>query len=109
MEMFLMALCVSVFGMGVAALAFGAATRSESTNSAVQPEVPVAQVVAPAHFFSDHVAVPNVVLPHRQVPIEVLLMQIENHVRLEQAAAESFIEFPAQARLHTKTTSAFVN
>jgi len=36
-------------------------------------------------------------------------MQIENHVRLEQAAAESFVEFPTQALLHSKTTSPFVN
>ena len=44
-----------------------------------------------------------------QVPIEVLLLQIENHVRLEQAAAESFLAFPTQALLHSKTTSPFVN
>jgi len=43
------------------------------------------------------------------VPIEVLLYQIENHVRLEQAAAESFVAFPTQALLHSKTTSPFVN
>jgi len=45
----------------------------------------------------------------RQVSIEVLLLQIENHVRLEQAAAESFLAFPSQALLHSKTTSPFVN
>jgi len=43
------------------------------------------------------------------VPIEVLLLQIENHVRMEQAAAESFIAFPSHALLHSKTTSSFVN
>jgi hypothetical protein len=43
------------------------------------------------------------------VPIEVLLLQIENHVRMEQAAAEVFLAFPSQARLHRKTTSPFVN
>lgn len=108
MEMLLMGLCMSVFGLGVAALAFGAATRSESSDSAVQPEVPLVKAVAPARFFSDRVPVPPAVLP-RQVPIEVLLLQIENHVRLEQAAAESFVEFPTHALLHSKTTSPFVN
>ena len=81
MEMLLMGLCMSVFGLGVAALAFGAATRSESSDSAVQPELPLVKAVAPARFFSDRVPVPPAVLP-RQVPIEVLLLQIENHVRL---------------------------
>lgn len=108
MEMLLMGLCMSVFGLGVAALAFGAATRSESSDSAVQPELPLVKAVAPARFFSDRVPAPPPVLP-RRVPIEVLLMQIENHVRLEQAAAESFVEFPTHALLHSKTTSPFVN
>ena len=112
MEMFLMGLCVCVFGMGVAVLAFGAATRSESSDSAVQPELPLVKAVAPARFFSNRVAVPPTVPPvvrPQQVPIEVLLLQIENHVRMEQAAAESFIAFPTHAQLHSKTTSPFVN
>ena len=108
MEMFLMGLCVGVFGVVVAAVAFGAATRSESSDSAVQPQLPLVKAVAPARFFSDRVAVPPTV-PPLQVPIEVLLLQIENHVRMEQAAAESFLAFPTQALLHSKTTSPFVN
>lgn len=110
MEMLLMGLCMSVFGLGIAALAFGAATRSQSSdsNSKVQPQLPLVQAVAPAHFFSNRVVVPPVVSP-QQVPIEVLLLQIENHVRMEQAAAEMFLAFPSQARLHSKTTSPFVN
>jgi hypothetical protein len=112
MEMFLMGLCMSVFGLGIAAVAFGAATRSKSSDSAPQPELPLVKAVAPAHFFSDRVTAPPpvpVAVSPRQVPIEVLLLQIENHVRMEQAAAEVFIAFPTQARLHSKTTSPFVN
>jgi hypothetical protein len=108
MEMFLMGLCVSVFGLGVAAAAFGAATRSESSNSTVQPELPVVKPAVSTRFFADRV-MPTPVPPPPQIPIELLLQQIENHVRLEQAAAESFIEFPTQALLHSKTTSPFVN
>jgi hypothetical protein len=107
MEMFLMGLCVSVFGLGVAAAAFGAATRSESSNSAVQPQQPVVKPAVPTRFFSDRAVATSV--PSQQVPIEVLLQQIENHVRLEQAAAESFVAFPTEALLHSKTTSSFVN
>jgi hypothetical protein len=64
------------------------------------------KAVAPTRSVSERV-VPTI--PYRQVPIEVLLLQIENHVRLEQAAAESFLACPTQAQLHSKTTSAFVN
>jgi len=108
MGMLLMGLCVAVFGVAVAALAFGAATRSESSNLFVQPEVLLAKAAAPARFFSDRAPISPAV-PPSQVPLEVLLLQIENHVRLEQAAAESFIAFPSHALLHSKTTSSFVN
>ncbi len=108
MEMFLMGLCVTVFGLGVAAAAFSAATRSESSNSAVQPELPAIKPAVATRFFADRM-VPTPVPPPPQIPIELLLQQIENHVRLEQAAAESFVEFPTQALLHSKTTSPFVN
>lgn len=106
MEMFLMAVCVSIFGLAVAALAFGAATRSESPEPAVQPPAPAK--AAPARFFADAV-VPAVPAPLPQIPIELLLQQIESHVRLEQAAAESFVNFPTHDVLHSKTSSPFVN
>ncbi|MFZ1053114.1 MAG: hypothetical protein WBP65_21650 [Candidatus Sulfotelmatobacter sp.] len=108
MDMLLMGLCFGVVGVVFVALAFGAAMRSEPWNSAVQPEIPLVKAAAPARFFSDRVAIPATV-PPLQLPIEVLLLQIENHVRMEQAAAESFIAFPTQALLHSKTTSPFVN
>ena len=41
--------------------------------------------------------------PH--VPLEVLLLQIERHVRLEQAAAESFIHLPSPEALNLRTQS----
>ncbi len=104
MEMFLMAVCLSVFGMGVAALAFGAATRKPSVPLP-PPALPVAKP-APARFFVAP-AIPDVTA--HQVPIEALLAQIENHVRIERAAAESFVQFPTNDMLHSKTTSTFVN
>ena len=97
MEMLLMGAVLSMFGLAVTCMAFGAATRG-----ADQPkEKPAAKPAIPApRFFVD---------PARQVPIEALLLQIENHVRLEQAAAESFLQAPDSARLHSRTTSALVN
>ena len=108
MDMFLMGLCFAVIGVVFVALAFGAAMRSEPWNTTTQPELPLVKAVGAFRFFSDGAPVPTVV-PPVQVPIEVLLLQIENHVRLEQAAAESFLAFPSQALLHSKTTSPFVN
>ncbi len=107
MEMLLMGLCISVFGIAAAVLAFGAATRSESSSPEVRPGLPAIKPAIPSRFFSDS-AVP-IPPPQPQVPIEVLLQQIENHVRLEQAAAESFVAFPTDALLHSKTTSPLVN
>jgi hypothetical protein len=43
------------------------------------------------------------------VPVEALVAQIENHVRLEQAAAESFVADPNSRLLHSRTVSPFVN
>jgi hypothetical protein len=44
-----------------------------------------------------------------RVPIEALLLQIENHVRLEQAAAACFLESPSATVLHGRTISPLVN
>ena len=108
MDMLLMGLCLGVCGVVFVALAFGAALRSESWNSAMQPDLPLVKADAPARFFFERVPVPPAVRPLR-APIEVLLLQIENHVRMEQAAAELFLASPTQAQLHSKTNSPFVN
>ena len=103
-----MGLCVSAFGMAVVALAFRAATRPESSQPAMRPDLPSVEAASSARLIPNGVAVPAT-LPHPRVPIELLLLQIENHVRLEHAVAESFIEFPSEALLRCKTTSPFVN
>ncbi len=106
MEMLVMGLCFTFVGLAITALAFAAATRPQGPPLKAQPEQPVIKP-APARFFSEGI-IPSIPVPI-QVPIEVLLKQIEDHVRLEQAAAESFVAFPNQALLHSKTTSPFVN
>ena len=108
MEMLLMGLCMALFGTAVAAAAFGAATRSESPAPSIQPELPAVKAVPPARFFSDRVATPAAI-PSPEASLEALLLQIENHIRMEQAAAESFLQYPTQAQLHSKTNSPFVN
>ena len=96
--MFLMALCFSVLGLAVTAMAFGAATRPERTRQ--QPAVQPTAAKPQARFFVEPAAEGR-----PRVPVEALLLAIENHVRLEQAAAESFVEFPTPALLHSKTSS----
>jgi hypothetical protein len=103
MTMFLMAVALSMFGLAVTAMAFGAATRGESKPAVpLQPQLDL----APARFFAD-----NPKAFHRQphVPLEVLLLQIEQHVRLEQAAAESFISLPSPEALNCRTQSPLVH
>jgi len=108
MEMLLMGVCLSVFGLAVACLAFGAATRNADETVAAAPaveKVAVKVAAAPARFFVN----PLPVAAHSAVPIEALLLQIENHVRLEQAAAECFLESPNASLLHSRTISPLVN
>jgi len=108
MEMLLLGACLSLFGLAVACLAFGAATRSlkGTAEAASVGEQDVVRATS-ARFF---VATPPLPADSRtRVPIEVLLLQIENHVRLEQAAAEGFLESPDPSRLHSRTASPLLN
>ncbi len=107
MEMFLMAVCISLFGLAVTAAAFGAATQREQMQEDALPERETAAKVVPAHFFAEDVVVPAQPMP--RVPIEALLLQIDSHVRLEHAAAESFLQYPTTALLHSRTCSPLVH
>ena len=106
MDMFAMGLCFTCIGLAITALAFVAATHAQAAPSTIQPELPAVKA-APAQFFGD-LPRPSIPLPV-QVPVELLLQQIEYHVRLEQAAAESFVAYPTDDLLHSKTTSPLVN
>ena len=107
MDMLVIGLCFTFVGLSVTALVFVAATRVQAPQALkAQPELPVVKA-SPARFFAERVT-PTIPTPV-PIPIEVLLQQLENHVRLEQAAAESFVAHPSHAQLHSKTTSPFVN
>ena len=47
MEMFLMALCMSLLGVAVTAIAFGAATREETSGLEAVPEAKPVPALAP--------------------------------------------------------------
>ena len=105
MEMLVMGFALSLVGTVVACIAFGAATASErqEPENKIQPQI-VVKPVAP-QFFGTHAPVSD----HMQVPLEALLLQIESHVRLEQAAAESFLYQPTAALLHSRTASPLIH
>jgi hypothetical protein len=110
MEMLLMGACLSVFGLAVCCLAFGAATRDSEYAAAAAPSAEkelTKAAASPARFFVDPPMLP--MAARTRVPIEALLLQIENHVRLEHAAAECFLESPNASLLHSRTMSTLVN
>jgi hypothetical protein len=68
----------------------------------------------PQRFFASAAATPRAdaardVSDPELVPVEALLLRIEQHIRLEQAAAESFLHRPTGESLHSRTTSRLVN
>lgn len=105
MLMFLTLLFMSLLAVAVCAAAFGLATRgADAPPPAVQPGR--AAEAEPARFFAQPVAAPPAAA---RVPIELLLSDIERHVRLEQAAAEAFLEVPTRDALHARSSSPLAN
>ena len=102
MEMFLSIFAISLIGVAVCAVLFAAAVR-QPTPAGLQPDERLLKI--PSQFFADDRQSGSPI----SVPIEVLLLQIERHVRLEQAAAEAFREFPTVEALHSPTTSPLVH
>jgi hypothetical protein len=105
MEMFLMALALSLLGVAVSGALFAAATRGVDEPRALDAAAVAKRPAAPARFF---VETPRAV-PRPVVPVDVLLLQIERHVRLEQAAGESFLHAPTAQSLHCRTSSPLMN
>ena len=99
MEMFLIALFTCVFGLAVCVIGFGIASRGEEEE---QPQPSDGVSIPPAQFFLDDI--PSAASPAR-VPADLLMLQLECHVRLEQAAAEAFVDLPTAEILHARTTS----
>jgi hypothetical protein len=102
MEMLLAGLAMTLMGLAVSGLLFAAATRDRSGEAASTAPAEALQP-APSTFFAEQK------LDAPPVPVEVLLLQIESHVRMEQAAVESFLAMPSVETLHTKTLSPLVH
>jgi hypothetical protein len=103
MEMFLTIAVMSFLCAVVSAALFGAATRQPSG----QPQYSEAPLLldspdAQRFFIGDRT-------PQPRVPIEAFLLQLERHVQLEQAAAESFTYAPTAESLHVRSMSPLVH
>jgi len=96
-----MLMFLSILSMSVLALAVCAAAFSLATGGVRQPESRPERrpVVEPPQFFAAPPARPR---PDPQIPLEMLLGDIERHIRLEQAAAEAFLAGPTLDGLHER-------
>lgn len=111
MEMFLMALALSLLGVAVSGALFAAATRGVDEPRELDATRDAKRPVAEARFFVEApiVQAPLIIPPRHAVPVELLLLQIERHVRLEQVAGESFLHAPTPQSLHCRTSSPLMN
>ena len=91
MEMFLMVLVLSLLGVAVMSRRVCRARRGTPEEPPVRRPPVSLSCSFRRGFFAD-LGVHGRREP--QVPIEALLLQIERHVRLEQAAAEAFLAAP---------------
>lgn len=104
MEMFLMVFALALIGVAVSAGMFAAATHGvDPIPEAPAPARRPATAAAAPRFFAEQATVDPA------VPIEVLLLQLEQHIRLEQAAAEAFLTEPTRQSLHSQTVSPLVH
>ena len=99
MQLFLMVLALSLVGVLVSGVLFAAASR-EAQPAERAALVSPAIAAGEERFFMMRTPVSGA-----PVSADVLALQIERHVRLEQAAAERFHQFPSVEALRTPTLS----
>ncbi len=102
MLMFATILFTSLLALALCAAAFGLATSSSEQHPR-QPERKLA--LDPPRFFAT-AAQPD---GASQVPVELLLREVERHIRLEQAAAEAYLDLPTRDALHSPSASSLAN
>lgn len=110
MEMFLMIAFASVPVLLVAVAMFANTAPKSDKEKTPEAAPGIRAAIAPPQFFADEAGhAGRVAAPPSRLPVEVLLSQIERHVRLEQAAAETFMDLPTRESLHSRTASPLMN
>lgn len=100
-----MGLILMLLGLAIVLTAFQGVVLAymwrESQGEATRPVDPVTRV-PPSRFFG---AAARPADAAEAVPLALLLQELEQHIRLEQAAAESYHWSPTVDALHKHTTS----
>jgi len=96
-----------LFGLAVVMTALQAVILAylwSETQTEGPPALDAARVVGPPQFFHESLG-RSTTQPAAGARSRVMLQRLEQHIRLEQAAAESFHQFPTAASLHQHTAS----
>jgi hypothetical protein len=118
MELFVMVLVVSMVALGLTVVAFAMSMGVDDAGDSGGAQDGVTSAVTAVHtvpsaaprFFADDSLVATAVGRRLAVvPPEALLLHIERHIRLEQAAAENFLASPTLQSLHSPTMSPLLN
>lgn len=96
MDLVLAVLILGVAEVGVLSLALRAFERADDRRARSGLPAAAKREQAGSRFFAD---APGA-RPSDRASVETLLVQLERHVRLEQAAAESFLRDPTPESLH---------
>lgn len=100
MDLVLAVLILGVAEVVILGFAFRAFERAEERRVAAGVGGPVKSARPTGRFFAEAGG-----LAPERAPLEALLLQLERDVRLEQAAAESFLHNPTPESLHHRTAS----
>ncbi|MFB3853952.1 MAG: hypothetical protein ACE148_09035 [Vicinamibacterales bacterium] len=103
MDLVLTVVILGIAEVVVLGMALRAFDRAEERRAQLEVPRSVKREQAPGRFFAD----PAVSVTYDRARLDSLLMQLERHVRLEQAAAESFLQNPTAESLHHRTSSPF--
>lgn len=102
MGMFLMLLGLAVFVTALQGVILAYLWRE--SQAPAPPAIDAAAILGPPRFFQVGVGSAGHGAPGA-ADVPLLLQRLEQHIRLEQAAAESFHRYPTVASLHKHTAS----
>ena len=100
MDAILISFAICVLGVMVTVLLFAIAMRPEKEKEEAAPE-PKAPYASESFFLEEATGVPA----EPQAPTNALILDLEQHVRGEQKAAEVFVRGPNPDSLHAPTDS----
>lgn len=101
MELALTVLILGVAEVIVLSLAFRAFERADERRARAEPPARLNRAPETGRFFADSRGPAQ----SERASVEALLLQLERHVRVEQAAAESFLRNPTSESLHHRAAS----